>query len=242
MRVTFSGRTGLKMSLSATILVGVLLIGHFFITGYLYVHKDNQLEKLRRQITVREGDIENLKSEIDSLENKIEDLKGRLKIQDVLDDFNKTLTKEEKISLGQIIYDESKQFGYDPMLLFAIILTESSFFPDSKSYKGARGLMQIMPGVGEALFEKYGEVLELENWDKDFHKDQLFDPEINLKLGVMYFSKLILKFEDVNLAIQAYHSGPARIAYRVKKGRRLPKAYNEKVMKNYKMLREKYNS
>ena len=73
------------------------------------------------------------------------------------------------------------------------------------SKKGAIGLMQIMPDTGLWIAEK----LKLEN----FQKEDLFDIEKNIMIGVWYVGYLADKF-DGNLinTIAAYNAGPTNVS------------------------------
>jgi soluble lytic murein transglycosylase-like protein len=83
----------------------------------------------------------------------------------------------------------------DGLLLAAVISVESDFSPHAVSPRGARGLMQVTPGVGEA----YG-------------ARDLFDPYINIDVGCRYLCSL-LKDSGGNLerALAAYNAGPAAV-------------------------------
>ena len=96
----------------------------------------------------------------------------------------------EMESLKQIphwIYHESKKYGYDPLFLTALIVTESSFNNWAKSHKGALGLMQIKPGTGHAIASEIAAV-----WAG---KPTLFDPAANIALGAFYLNKLVKRFK-----------------------------------------------
>ncbi len=83
----------------------------------------------------------------------------------------------------------------DGLLLAAVVSVESGFAPHAVSPRGARGLMQVTPGVGEA----YG-------------AGDLFDPYVNLDVGCRYLCSL-LKDSRGNLerALAAYNAGPAAV-------------------------------
>ena len=88
-----------------------------------------------------------------------------------------------------------------PELVKAVVKQESSGNPDAISPVGAKGLMQIMPATAKDIAAELGV--------KDY---DLSDPETNLKFGSHYLGKLIQQFDgDVELALTAYHSGPARV-------------------------------
>ena len=104
--------------------------------------------------------------------------------------------------LARLIDEECEIYGLDPFLILAMIYVESKFDPVAVSNKGAIGLMQVIPGTGEFIAKKLGIPL---NGNKS-----LFDPVINVRLGIYYFSSLIDRFGSIDQALIAYNAGPAR--------------------------------
>ena len=78
---------------------------------------------------------------------------------------------------GDAVQRAAADAGLPPLLPFAIMRAESGFNPEIVSPAGARGLMQLMPDLGVAL---YGQLHPGETLDPD----ALFDPAINTELGV----------------------------------------------------------
>jgi soluble lytic murein transglycosylase-like protein len=99
---------------------------------------------------------------------------------------------------------------------------------------GARGLMQVIPYVGEDVASRAGV-----DWEGS---NTLFEPEANIKLGTQHLFEQILKFGDVKKALVAYNLGEARLRSILRKNQPLPKAYLNKVMERYKMLKETYRA
>ena len=128
------------------------------------------------------------------------------------------------------IYQESKKYGYDPLLLTAMIVTESSFNNWAQSNKGAFGLMQIKLRTGHALAAEIATV-----WAG---KPTLFDPASNIALGAFYLDKLVKRFKSMNVALEAYNHGPSRISRYLRKGQ-LPEDYSNKVFRVYDLIRSK---
>lgn len=94
-----------------------------------------------------------------------------------------------------MIHQASKRFGVEPSLVKAVIKAESDFDALAVSYKGAKGLMQLMPETAEAM-----EV-------KDLH-----DPEENIFGGTRYLGLLLERFgNDKTLALAAYNAGPEKV-------------------------------
>ena len=91
----------------------------------------------------------------------------------------------------QIINQAATTHQVDPYLIKAIIMAESRYNPNAVSKRGARGLMQLMPVTAKSL--------GVEN---------SFDPEDNINGGVMYFKKLLDRFDgNVEHALAAYNAG-----------------------------------
>ena len=129
--------------------------------------------------------------------------------------------------LPELIIHESKKYGYDPLLLTAVIITESSFNNWARSNRGAHGLMQIRLATGRELAAEVRV-----QWQGT---PSLYDPETNITLGAYYLNKLFLRFGDLGLALEAYNHGPSRLKGYLKKGYR-PKRYSRQVFKKYSSL------
>jgi len=130
-------------------------------------------------------------------------------------------------NLPELIVHESKKYGYDPLLLTAVIITESSFNNWARSNRDAHGLMQIRPATGRELAAEVRV-----QWQGT---PSLYDPETNITLGAYYLNKLFLRFGDLGLALEAYNHGPSRLKGYLKKGYR-PKRYSRQVFKKYSSL------
>lgn len=94
--------------------------------------------------------------------------------------------------IGPIIEDAAKQQSLEPKLLRAVIDRESAFRPCAVSYKGAQGLMQLMPETAAELGVA-----------------NPFDPKQSVDGGARYLKQLIEKYKgDLPKALGAYNSGP----------------------------------
>ena len=136
--------------------------------------------------------------------------------------------------IGVIIYDKikypikykeeielaSEEFGVENYVIASIINVESGFDKNSISNKGAVGLMQIMPSTGEWLIKKLISNQGYKVADDDFsvnlinsNKDtsELLDVSTNIRLGTYYFSYLLDKFSNFDVAICAYNAGEGRV-------------------------------
>lgn len=105
-------------------------------------------------------------------------------------------------------YDElfrkyADELGWDWRLLAAVVYQESKFSINSRSHRGARGLMQVMPSTAE----HYG-------------ISDLLNPEKNLKAGTRHLKRLqrlydndgMDKMEQIKFTLAAYNAGEGRIA------------------------------
>ncbi|MDG2050074.1 MAG: lytic transglycosylase domain-containing protein [Myxococcota bacterium] len=127
--------------------------------------------------------------------------------------------------LARAIVTESDRHDFDPALVMAVIHVESSGNPDAVSHVGARGLMQLMPNTAEEIAGK----LELD-WKGP---DSLFDPVVNVTLGIAYLRQLNDRFDNIPMALAAYNWGPGRIYRRIRRGDSLPVRYIDKVRRAY---------
>ena len=152
------------------------------------------------------------------------------KIFDVISSYSTGLDGVSLSKIPQWIYEESQKYDYDPFLLTALIVTESSFNNWAKSHRGALGLMQIRPQTGYAMATEVNLPWE--------GKPTLFKPESNIALGTYYLNKLQNRFNnDVKLALEAYNHGPTRLERYIQQGKRLPEDYSNKVLKIYDLIR-----
>ncbi len=73
--------------------------------------------------------------------------------------------------------------GLDPYVVAALIGQESTFDPGVKSVANAWGLMQIVPATGRRLAKSLGV--------RKFTTDSLTNADPNIRLGTLYFSRLV---------------------------------------------------
>lgn len=104
--------------------------------------------------------------------------------------------------------------GVDPFFTWAVMRRESGFKPDVTSVANARGLMQIIPPTARQI------ALELNVGPVD--PDELYAPEMNVKLGTWYLSQLFRRLGHPGLVAAAYNGGPGSVMKWVEKRRTLP--------------------
>jgi len=95
-----------------------------------------------------------------------------------------------------LIYIEALcwEYGVDYEMVKAVIQTESDWNHKAVSTIGAIGLMQVLPSTARSEF--------------DTPKQDLFDPYVNVTVGIKYLSELNQRFDDMKSTLTAYSHGP----------------------------------
>lgn len=142
----------------------------------------------------------------------------------------KRLSSKERLQLASIITEQAQLHNLDPLLIIALIQVESTFNTNAQSHKGAKGLMQLLPDTASYINKKT---------DKGIPENSnLFDAETNISLGTAYMEYLLNKTNgNLEYALAAYNMGPANM-FRAKRENRLPKAYSNKVLREYAKLKK----
>jgi len=122
-------------------------------------------------------------------QKKIEELEQKVKILDIIEQYQIGFDNNETAQLANVVYDESNKFGLDPLLILAVIISESAFRKSQTSDMGAEGLMQILPSTAQTVASKWGIL-----WPK---KGGLGNPGLNVRVGTAYLFELILKYKDI---------------------------------------------
>jgi soluble lytic murein transglycosylase len=104
---------------------------------------------------------------------------------------------------GDIVAKHAKNAGLDLPLILGLIRQESAFNARARSSANARGLMQLLPGTArETAASAKMTRAQAEN---------LYNPEINIRLGTAYFNSMLRQHGRVELALGAYNAGGSRI-------------------------------
>jgi soluble lytic murein transglycosylase len=97
----------------------------------------------------------------------------------------------------------SAQRDLDPYVVAALIAQESTFDPQIRSAANAWGLMQIVPTTGRRLARAVGV--------RRFSIATLTNPELNIRMGTLYFSDLVRQFGGTYYALASYNAGENRV-------------------------------
>lgn len=103
-----------------------------------------------------------------------------------------------------IIDQYAEEYGFTSEFICAVIHAESKFKAEAVSHRGASGLMQITESTAYWLAEE----ADFEN----FHYDQIFDPQINIRLGCYYLNRLVTQYGDLQVALSAYNAGSGNVS------------------------------
>ena len=99
------------------------------------------------------------------------------------------------LNLADVVSSASSRYRLDPDLVNSVIKAESGFNARALSPKGARGLMQLMPGTATTL-----------------GVPDAFDPQANVEGGTKYLRELLERYNfDLVKALAAYNAGPLRV-------------------------------
>jgi len=127
-------------------------------------------------------------------------------------------------AVDSYIIDSGRRNSVDPLLLYAIMHQESTFKARAMSNKGARGLMQLMPGTAVR-----------------FGVTSIWDPKQNIEGGTRYMRFLLDKFEgNVQLALAGYNAGEGAV---IKYGFQIPpysetQEYVRRISRRYDLIRD----
>jgi soluble lytic murein transglycosylase len=107
------------------------------------------------------------------------------------------------LAYWETIRTESQRHDLDPYLVAGLIRQESAFDPNARSRANARGLMQLIPSTGRLVARRHGL--------RRLSPSQLYEPELNIRLGTSFFAGLVNQFGRIEYAAAAYNGGPSRV-------------------------------
>lgn len=103
--------------------------------------------------------------------------------------------RDRPTAFDDAIHRHAQRHRVDPRLVKSVMLVESNFNPRAVSPKGARGLMQLMPGTA-----------------RRYSVRDSFDPYENIRGGTAYLSDLLGLFDgDLVRTLAAYNAGEGAV-------------------------------
>lgn len=156
---------------------------------------------------------------------------------------NKQMIKKlYKKEYSEYVAKYANEYNVEENLIYALIKAESNFNSKAVSHQNAKGLMQLMDSTAEDLANKCQIKLTDEN---------IFEPDINIRLGTQYIAILLDKYDRIEIALAAYNAGSGNVDKWIKNGiiksdgsdiENIPyketNTYVRKIMRDYKIYTE----
>ena len=198
---------------------GILIVFMLFIIQIVALQKEN---KIYKQTSVNIAQTQ--KKEYSVLKTKKEIYLNGKRVCEALN------IHRDYMQVGYIIretYRIADKLGIDPIVLNAIIITESQYNPSVIGSFGEIGLMQIKLSTAR-LF------------NPELTKKDLFDWKINLYYGTLYLKDKVHRFGYIR-GILAYNGGNGILKYKNKKGQYVNYSYYHSCKKHSKKFKKAYN-
>ena len=216
------------------IVASIVIVAGLITMGWIAILNDHKIQQYNTVMTL-------IKNEKEIISHALGELKKKYTIVTALDTFSHGKLRDDiKWTLAELVYRNSKTYGYDPLLVLAVIHVESLFDPRAKgqfrdgNYSGALGLMQLKTETARQVANALGIPFK--------SKDDLFIPEVNIPLGIAYLTQQISHFKSLKLGILAYNQGPGVIVSSLKDRRPLSIRYYNKVLKSYFSLKKMHDN
>ncbi len=117
---------------------------------------------------------------------------------------------------------DARAHDLDPALVAGLVRQESGFNPRAISVANARGLMQVLPSVGESVARS----LTFPVWSPAL----LLDADANLQLGTAHLASFVQQYGALSRVLAAYNAGGSRVTrWAAKAGMGDPEVFAERV-------------
>ncbi len=134
--------------------------------------------------------------------------------------------KSQSEKLAKTLVEQSKLHGLHPLMILALIETESGFNVNAIGGVGEIGLMQVRPSTARILLHS----------SVKFAREQLKNPVKNLEIGIRYLAEQrsvksnFSATAKTHFILASYNMGPGKFNQAFKKGVRKTK-YSNKIVK-----------
>jgi soluble lytic murein transglycosylase-like protein len=163
-----------------------------------------------------------------TIKNQVSHATSRQVRQIVLNKFQSRLKgywKSHAQRLTNATLQAAEKNGLDPLLVLAVIETESQFRPEARGSAGEIGLMQIKPTTAEWIAGRHG--IEFKG------HQTLLSPEMNIAIGAAYIGDLRGRFNGKTRAyVGAYNVGTGKMRTALKE-QRTPRVYSDKIFAKF---------
>jgi len=223
-RVRRTWSLSLKPASIGLAVVFAILVGDSILAILLGAH-NAQLRREHERIRLR----------LDSLNVERNELARTLLVRDALiDASNGRISSKQARILSTEIDRNAQLYKFDPLLILAVVLTESEGNPQavgrlsSGTASGALGVMQVQPATARQIAERLG--IEVPD------RNDMLDPTFNLTVGVAYLLQMVHRYGNLRLGIMAYNVGATGLDAGLRGESVLPEGYYRKVYTKYQSL------
>ena len=104
---------------------------------------------------------------------------------------------------ADLVQEQAARYGFDSLLMLALMRQESLFNTNAVSSANARGLTQVIPSTGQYIAERLSFA--------DYSDSKLFRPYVGIAFGAFYLDEQLRLFNgNAAVALAAYNAGPGR--------------------------------
>jgi soluble lytic murein transglycosylase len=108
------------------------------------------------------------------------------------------------LAFEAMIASESAKYKLNAVVIQSLIRQESAYSLKAISTSNALGLMQMIPPTAVEVAQKLKLKINI--------PEDLFRPEVNIRMGTFYFAELMNSFQGhIPLSLASYNAGPTRI-------------------------------
>ena len=112
---------------------------------------------------------------------------------------DKNIDVSKAYNYSETIMKNVENFPHiDPSLILSMACNESAFGEAAVSFRGARGVLQIMPFTAKPYFELYG---------IPYSDSALHQPAVNIKIGIRYVADILSCYSNVETCLAVYNGG-----------------------------------
>jgi soluble lytic murein transglycosylase len=100
-----------------------------------------------------------------------------------------------------LVLPHAEKYGFDPLLMLALIRQESLYDTNATSVANALGLAQVIPSTAAYIAEELA-------WE-NFEDADLYRPYVGIAFGTFYLDEQLRIFDEIPaIALAAYNAGP----------------------------------